>query len=124
MTAQPRIWIIGVGSDGLSGLTSRARDLLLSAEVVFGSDRVLGLLPELPGEHRPLGSDLQETTEELRALIGKKRLAVVAGGDPCFTAWRVSCAIDWGRRRLKSCRTFRACSSPSPASRRRGRRPT
>jgi precorrin-6Y C5,15-methyltransferase (decarboxylating) len=84
MTAQPRIWIIGVGSDGLSGLTSRARDLLLSAEVVFGSERVLELLPELPGERRALGSDLQEATEELRGLLGKKRMAVVAGGDPLF----------------------------------------
>ena len=36
-----RIHIIGVGSDGLAGLTSRARDLLLGAEVVFGPEAVL-----------------------------------------------------------------------------------
>jgi precorrin-6Y C5,15-methyltransferase (decarboxylating) len=84
MTAQPRIHIIGVGSDGLSGLTSRARDILLAAEVVFGSERVLAQLGELPGERRPLGADLDEATDQMRARLGRKRMAVVAGGDPLF----------------------------------------
>ncbi len=84
MTSPPRIHIIGVGSDGLSGLTDRARDLLLSAEVVFGSEAVLALLPELPGESRPLSPDLHEAAAEFSALLGRKRLAVVAGGDPLF----------------------------------------
>ena len=42
---EKRIHVIGVGSDGLAGLTSRARDLLLSADVVFGPESVLALLP-------------------------------------------------------------------------------
>jgi precorrin-6Y C5,15-methyltransferase (decarboxylating) len=73
-----------VGSDGLSGLTSRARDLLLSAEVVFGSEGVLAQLADLPGERRPLGSDLDEATDQIRARLGRKRIAVVASGDPLF----------------------------------------
>jgi precorrin-6Y C5,15-methyltransferase (decarboxylating) len=84
MTAQPRIHIIGVGSDGLAGLTSRARELLLSAEVVFGSEGVLAHLGDLPGERRPLGSDLDEASDQIRARLGRKRIAVVAGGDPLF----------------------------------------
>ena len=39
--SEPRIHIIGVGSDGLAGLTGQARDLLNAAEVVFGSDQTL-----------------------------------------------------------------------------------
>jgi precorrin-6Y C5,15-methyltransferase (decarboxylating) len=83
-TTEPRIYIIGVGSDGLAGLTSRARDLLLSAELVFGSENTLKLLPELRGERRPLGAELQEAVTTLTELLGRKRLAIVAGGDPLF----------------------------------------
>lgn len=81
---EPRIYIIGVGNDGLAGLTSRARDLLLSAEVVFGSESTLKLLPELQAERRAIGTDWQETINALKALLGRKRLALVASGDPLF----------------------------------------
>jgi precorrin-6Y C5,15-methyltransferase (decarboxylating) len=80
----PRIHVVGVGSDGLAGLTARARDILQGAEVVFGAETVLRLLPELRGERRNLAADLHEATAELGALLGRKRVAVVAGGDPLF----------------------------------------
>jgi precorrin-6Y C5,15-methyltransferase (decarboxylating) len=79
-----KVYIIGVGSDGLAGLTARARELLLSAEVVLGSDNTLSWLPELPGERRPLGPDPQEAVALIQAYRGKKRLVVVASGDPLF----------------------------------------
>jgi precorrin-6Y C5,15-methyltransferase (decarboxylating) len=83
-TPEPRIHIIGVGSDGAAGLTSRARDLLLSADIVFGSEQTLKLLPEIQAERRIIGADLQETVNALTSLLGRKRLAIVAGGDPLF----------------------------------------
>jgi precorrin-6Y C5,15-methyltransferase (decarboxylating) len=82
--SEPKVHIIGVGGDGLAGLTARARDLLLSAEVVFGSDNVLLLLPEVKAQRRQLGPDLQEAVAALSAHLGRKRLAIVAGGDPLF----------------------------------------
>jgi precorrin-6Y C5,15-methyltransferase (decarboxylating) len=81
---EPRIHIIGVGSDGLAGLTSRARDLLQSADLVFGPEAVLAALPDLRAEKRVLGSDLPEAVAALTAHLGRKRLAIVAGGDPLF----------------------------------------
>jgi precorrin-6Y C5,15-methyltransferase (decarboxylating) len=81
---EARIHIIGVGGDGLAGLTARARDLLLAAEVVFGSDQVLSLLPELTAERRQLGPDLPEAVATLSASLGRQRLTIVAGGDPLF----------------------------------------
>ncbi|MFO0845699.1 MAG: precorrin-6y C5,15-methyltransferase (decarboxylating) subunit CbiE [Gemmataceae bacterium] len=81
---ESRVHIIGVGSDGLAGLTSRARELLLGAEFVFGPEPVLGLLPELRAERRVLAGDLQEATGQLAAVMGKRRVAVIAGGDPLF----------------------------------------
>jgi precorrin-6Y C5,15-methyltransferase (decarboxylating) len=81
---QPRIHIIGIGSDGLAGLTARARETLSGAEVLFGSQHTLALVPELKGERHYIGSDLQETVAALTAVMGRKRVAIVAGGDPLF----------------------------------------
>ncbi|MCZ2340283.1 MAG: precorrin-6y C5,15-methyltransferase (decarboxylating) subunit CbiE [Bacteroidales bacterium] len=80
----PKIPIIGIGPDGLSGLTARSRDLLTSAQVVFGSESTLRLLPELTAERVPIGADLPEVIERIRADLGSKRMAVAAGGDPLF----------------------------------------
>jgi precorrin-6Y C5,15-methyltransferase (decarboxylating) len=84
MTIHPRIHVIGVGSDGLAGLTGRARELLLAAEVVFGSRAVLELLPEVRAERRELGTELAEVTASLASLAGKKGVAIVVSGDPLF----------------------------------------
>jgi precorrin-6Y C5,15-methyltransferase (decarboxylating) len=83
-TPEPRIHIIGVGGDGLAGLTSRARELLQGADLVFGPEAVLAVLPDLRAEKRVLGSDLPEAVAALTAQFGRKRLAIVAGGDPLF----------------------------------------
>ncbi len=79
-----KIPIVGVGPDGLAGLTTRSRDLLAAAEMVFGADQVLRQLPELTAERVRIGTDLPEVVEKLRANHGQKRLAIVAGGDPLF----------------------------------------
>jgi precorrin-6Y C5,15-methyltransferase (decarboxylating) len=81
---ESRVYIIGVGSDGLAGLTARARDLLERAEVVFGAEQTLQLLADLRAQRVPLGSDLHEVVAAISAQMGRKRLAIVAGGDPLF----------------------------------------
>ena len=57
---EPKIHIIGIGGDGLAGLTARGRELLAAAGLVLGSESTLKLLPEIKAERRPIGSDLQE----------------------------------------------------------------
>jgi precorrin-6Y C5,15-methyltransferase (decarboxylating) len=82
--AEAKVHIIGVGSDGTAGLTSRARELLAAADLVLGSDNTLGLLPELPGQRQALGPDPQEAVRLVEENLGKKRIVVVASGDPLF----------------------------------------
>ena len=82
--AETRIHIIGVGVDGLPGLTSRARDLLQRADVIFGPDNTLALLSELPGERVRLGPDPQEAVAALNSRLNRGRLVLVASGDPLF----------------------------------------
>ncbi|MSR53892.1 MAG: precorrin-6y C5,15-methyltransferase (decarboxylating) subunit CbiE [Gemmataceae bacterium] len=80
----PKIYVVGIGGDGLAGLTSRARELVSSCEILVGSDSALRLLPEVNAERLSIGSDLNEVTENLRTNFGKKRIVVVATGDPLF----------------------------------------
>ena len=83
MTA--KIPIVGVGPDGLAGLTARSRDLLAAADVVFGSEGTLRQLPELTAERVRVGADLPEVVAKLKAgLAAGRKLAVVASGDPLF----------------------------------------
>ncbi|MFO0806932.1 MAG: precorrin-6y C5,15-methyltransferase (decarboxylating) subunit CbiE [Gemmataceae bacterium] len=79
-----KVPVIGIGPDGLAGLTARSRELLLAAEIVFGSDTTLRLLPELRAERAPIGANLPDTVEKLRTILGTKRIALVATGDPLF----------------------------------------
>jgi precorrin-6Y C5,15-methyltransferase (decarboxylating) len=78
-----KIYIIGIGNDGLAGLTAKARDLILSADLVLGSDNTLSLMPELKAERCRIGTDLQEVVRTVET-NASKRLVIVAGGDPLF----------------------------------------
>jgi precorrin-6Y C5,15-methyltransferase (decarboxylating) len=82
--AEAKIHIIGVGSDGLAGLTGRARELLQNADLVLGSEHTLRLVPELAARRMPIGPDLLEVVQMLEKELGKKRMVVVASGDPLF----------------------------------------
>jgi precorrin-6Y C5,15-methyltransferase (decarboxylating) len=82
MPVPGKVPVIGIGPDGLAGLSARGRDLLLSAEVVFGSESTLRLLPEVTAERVVIGTDLPVVVEKLKAAVGRRRAAIVASGDP------------------------------------------
>ena len=82
--AEPTIHIIGIGSDGLASLTARARELVTGADLLLGADNALDLLPEGRGERVRIGPDLQEVVRLLEANLGRRRIAIVAVGDPLF----------------------------------------
>jgi precorrin-6Y C5,15-methyltransferase (decarboxylating) len=81
---ESKIHIVGVGGDGLTGLTARARELLQSAELLLGSEHTLSRLPEVKAERFRIGTDLQEAVRILESNLGRKRMVVVASGDPLF----------------------------------------
>ena len=76
--------MIGIGPDGTAGLSVRSRELLRPPNSSSAPTRPCGCLPELSAERVPIGSDLPAAVERLRAALGKKRIAVVASGDPLF----------------------------------------
>src|ERR1043166_8425385 len=81
---EPKIHIIGVGGGCVAGLTGKPRELLLSAELVLGSEPTLDLVKELPAVRVPIGANLPEVVHALESQLGKKRMVVVASGDPLF----------------------------------------
>lgn len=84
MADADKIHVVGIGADGLGGLTGAARVRLAEADVVLGSDTTLALVPELSAERIRVGGDLTETVQAIEARLGAKRMVLVASGDPLF----------------------------------------
>jgi precorrin-6B C5,15-methyltransferase / cobalt-precorrin-6B C5,C15-methyltransferase len=83
-TAAPCRWlsIVGIGEDGVEGLSAVARGLVSGAEIVFGGKRHLGLAASLiRGAARPWPSPFERGIEEVLAQRGRQ-ICVLASGDP------------------------------------------
>jgi precorrin-6Y C5,15-methyltransferase (decarboxylating) len=83
--AAPRwLSIVGIGEDGIEGLTAVARGLVSGAEIVFGGKRHLGLAAALiRGAVRPWPSPFERAVAEVLAQRGRQ-VCVLASGDPYF----------------------------------------
>lgn len=84
--ALDRRWlsIVGIGEDGVAGLSAGARDLIASAEIVFGGARHLALAaPLIRGQAKPWPSPFSLAAGELLGMRGR-RVCVLASGDPFF----------------------------------------
>ena len=73
--------IVGLGEDGLEGLTPAARALVDGAEVLVGGARHLGLAGGGTAERLTWESPLARTVERLEGFRGR-RVCVLASGDP------------------------------------------
>ena len=74
--------IVGIGEDGVEGLTPVARSLVQGAEIVFGGKRHLALAaPLIRGVARPWLSPFERAIEEVLAYRGRQ-VCVLASGDP------------------------------------------
>lgn len=81
-----KVHIIGIGGDGLEGLTARARELLQGAEIIFGPEPLLGLLPKSKAQRIALPSELAAVLALLETHFNNKpgRAILLAPGDPLF----------------------------------------
>ena len=84
--ASSRRWlsIVGIGEDGVEGLSAVARGLVAGADIVFGGARHLALAaPLIRGEAKPWPSPFSRGVEEVLAARGRN-VCVLASGDPFF----------------------------------------
>ncbi|MFO1056777.1 MAG: precorrin-6y C5,15-methyltransferase (decarboxylating) subunit CbiE [Dongiaceae bacterium] len=79
----PWLAVVGLGEDGLAGLSPAARDLIDRAELLVGGARHLALVPEGGAERRGWAMPLSRTVDEILAWRGR-RVVVLASGDPMW----------------------------------------
>lgn len=78
-----RVQIIGIGDDGVEGLSSEASRLLGEAELVIGPRATLELLGTTSAELHVLSGELGDLVERLKETADRK-VVVLALGDPLF----------------------------------------
>ena len=77
----PWLAVIGIGEDGLAGLSAAARALVEGAELLVGGERHLALVPSGPAERLVWRQPIADT---MALIAGKRgaRVVVLASGDP------------------------------------------
>ena len=83
MTGQRWLSIVGVGEDGIDGLSPAARNLVAQAELVVGGERHLALVGPLAAETTVWPSPIEDALTTIEAWRGKP-VCVLASGDPFF----------------------------------------
>jgi len=81
---EAKVHVIGIGHDGPTGLSPAALAMIEQAEILFGGERHLAFFPDTSAEKICVKSNLKEVSVRIRAELGKKRMAVLASGDPLF----------------------------------------
>ncbi|MGO8739808.1 precorrin-6y C5,15-methyltransferase (decarboxylating) subunit CbiE [Rhodoblastus sp.] len=79
----PWLTIVGLGEDGLDGLSLPAKQRIAQARLVIGGARHLRLIGETSGARRAWPSPLQDAFPEILSLRGEP-VVVLATGDPFF----------------------------------------
>jgi precorrin-6Y C5,15-methyltransferase (decarboxylating) len=83
VTTAGKVHIVGIGDDGVEGMTAQARRLVEEAEVLVGPDSCVGVVsPEMRSRLQTAGS-LEELVERIVS-AGDHRTVVLASGDPLF----------------------------------------
>lgn len=77
------VHIIGIGDNGPESLDARARAVVEQAEVLVGGSRLLEMFNG-SAEKVPITAKLDAVVQIIREKHGKRRIAVLASGDPLF----------------------------------------
>jgi len=79
----PWLTIIGIGEDGIDGLSPAARALVEGADILVGGERHLTLVGEIAAEKHAWPSPFAQGRALLESLRGR-RVVVLASGDPMW----------------------------------------
>lgn len=76
--------VVGIGLDGVLGLTETVRKVVEQATILVGSDRHLGYFPKHPAKKIVL-KDIQQTLIEVQnQLQNQEKIVILVSGDPLF----------------------------------------
>ena len=82
-TQHDKVRIVGIGDDGVDGMTAQARRFLEAAEVLLGPESCATLLPAALAGRLEISSGLDDLVERIERHAGS-RVVVLASGDPLF----------------------------------------
>ncbi len=94
---QPWLHIVGIGEDGMDGLTPATRAVVEAAEIIIGGDRHHELSSAVTADRVAWPSPFDALIDQLQSYKGK-RVVVLATGDPLWfsVGARIGRAIDPG----------------------------
>ncbi len=78
-----KIYIIGIGDDGLEGLTRQALEKILNAEVIVGTQPHLDKVPNFQGQKIAIGGSMEPLVQAVQE-NHDKRIVLFTSGDPLF----------------------------------------
>jgi precorrin-6Y C5,15-methyltransferase (decarboxylating) len=79
-----KLVILGIGDDGLAGLTEAARRLVMSADLIMGAPSTLALVVSAPGRRQVLEPDMSAVLRQVRDALAARKPVLVSSGDPLF----------------------------------------
>jgi precorrin-6Y C5,15-methyltransferase (decarboxylating) len=79
-----KLVIVGIGDDGLAGLTEAARRLIDAADVILGAPGTLSLLESVHARKLALEPDMSVALRQVREALSSRRPVLVSSGDPLF----------------------------------------
>src|SRR5437764_7947798 len=80
---KPWLAVVGIGEDGIAGLSAAARALVETAETLIGGERHLAMVPPGRAERLIWQRPLTDTIGAIAARRGS-RVTVLASGDPLW----------------------------------------
>ncbi|MEA1951186.1 MAG: precorrin-6y C5,15-methyltransferase (decarboxylating) subunit CbiE [Planctomycetota bacterium] len=78
-----KIYIVGIGENGLDGLGAAGRKIVQGAELMIGDEYTLALVPENGSRRVVVGTNFDEAVAQVEA-AKEQKIVVLAGGDPLF----------------------------------------
>ncbi len=82
--ARSKLVILGIGDDGLAGLTEPARRLVMGADIILGAPSILTLLESVPTRKQALEPDMSVALRQVRDALAYANPILVSSGDPLF----------------------------------------
>jgi len=77
------IFVIGIGEDGLAGLSENAKAKIAAADILVGGQRHLNFAPDFSGERLDWSTGIDATLDSLAAKLDQN-IVVLASGDPLY----------------------------------------
>lgn len=91
----PWLTVVGIGDDGLAGLSPSARALVDTAELLVGGERHQGMVPDTPAERLTWQGGVHRAAERIAQWRGR-RVVVLATGDPMWYGGGANLARTFG----------------------------